>query len=59
MGLDELHLRVLAASSADLKEKANAKKGAIHTIHVIHGRSPSESSSEADAKRPSLGARRM
>jgi len=26
MGLDELHLRVLAASSVDLKEKANAKK---------------------------------
>jgi hypothetical protein len=28
MGLDELHLRVLATSSEDLTEKANAKKGA-------------------------------
>jgi hypothetical protein len=27
MGLDELHLRVLATSSEDLTEKANAKKG--------------------------------
>ena len=27
MGLDELHLRVLATSSEDLKEKANAQKG--------------------------------
>lgn len=27
MGLDELHLRVLVASSDDTKEKANAKKG--------------------------------
>jgi hypothetical protein len=27
MGLDELHLRVLATSSADPKEKSNAKKG--------------------------------
>lgn len=27
MGLDELHLRVLATSSEDLKEKRNAQKG--------------------------------
>lgn len=27
MGLDELHLRVLATSSEDMKEKANAQKG--------------------------------
>lgn len=27
MGLDELHLRVLATSSEDLTEKTNAKKG--------------------------------
>lgn len=27
MGLDELHLRVLATSSEDLTEKNNAKKG--------------------------------
>ena len=28
MGLDELHLRVLATSSEDLKVKRNAQKGA-------------------------------
>lgn len=28
MGLDELHLRVLATSSEDLTEKKNAQKGA-------------------------------
>lgn len=28
MGLDELHLRVLATSSEDIKEKQNAQKGA-------------------------------
>ena len=27
MGLDELHLRVLATSSEDLREKMNAQKG--------------------------------
>lgn len=27
MGLDELHLRVLATSSEDVKEKRNAQKG--------------------------------
>jgi hypothetical protein len=27
MGLDELHLRVLATSSEDLREKRNAQKG--------------------------------
>lgn len=29
MGLDELHLRVLAASSEDVKERRNAQKGPI------------------------------
>jgi metal transporter CNNM len=29
MGLDELHLRVLATSSEDIKEKANAQKGVL------------------------------
>ena len=29
MGLDELHLRVLATSSEDLKERSNAQKGAL------------------------------
>ena len=37
MGLDELHLRVLAASSVDLKEKANAKKGILYIIPVNRG----------------------
>lgn len=30
MGLDELHLRVLATSSDDPREQANAKKGVDH-----------------------------
>ena len=36
MGLDELHLRVLAASSDDPKEKKNAKAGlcSISSIHI-------------------------
>jgi hypothetical protein len=29
MGLDELHLRVLATSSEDMVEKKNAQKGAF------------------------------
>jgi hypothetical protein len=29
MGLDELHLRVLATSSEDLKERRNAQKGVL------------------------------
>lgn len=36
MGLDELHLRVLATSSEDAKEKANAQKGA-HSISQCIG----------------------
>jgi hypothetical protein len=36
MGLDELHLRVLAASSDDLEEKENAKKGTSSVILVNH-----------------------
>jgi hypothetical protein len=31
MGLDELHLRVLAASSDDPKEKENAKRGLLRS----------------------------
>lgn len=31
MGLDELHLRVLATSSENLTEKRNAQKGISHT----------------------------
>lgn len=31
MGLDELHLRVLATSSDDPVERRNASKGSIHT----------------------------
>jgi hypothetical protein len=33
MGLDELHLRVLAASSEDPTEKKNAKKGATAILY--------------------------
>jgi len=32
MGLDELHLRVLAASSDNPKEKVNARKGKLHIV---------------------------
>ena len=32
MGLDELHLRVLATSSEDLKERSNAQKGALSSV---------------------------
>lgn len=35
MGLDELHLRVLAASSDDPKEKKNAQKGAPRAIQYL------------------------
>ncbi|KAJ6623204.1 hypothetical protein B0H10DRAFT_2011652 [Mycena sp. CBHHK59/15] len=35
MGLDELHLRVLAASSEDPAEKRNAKKGGRHWVLVV------------------------
>ena len=32
MGLDELHLRVLATSSENPKEKRNAQKGSFHHV---------------------------
>jgi len=32
MGLDELHLRVLAASSDNPKEKVNARKGKLYVV---------------------------
>jgi hypothetical protein len=35
MGLDELHLRVLATSSEDLKEKRNAQKGGLKSYPPI------------------------
>ena len=35
MGLDDLHLRVLAASSDDPKEKGNAKKGLLLPVECI------------------------
>jgi hypothetical protein len=34
MGLDELHLRVLAMASDDPKQKANAQKGIINRIFL-------------------------
>lgn len=36
MGLDELHLRVLATSSEDLVEKENAKKGEGCHVHLLN-----------------------
>lgn len=36
MGLDELHLRVLSASSDDPKERANAVKGIPVQFPSIH-----------------------
>ncbi len=33
MGLDELHLRVLATSSDDEKEKKDAQKGVVFIYH--------------------------
>ncbi len=35
MGLDELHLRVLATSSEDLSEKKNAKKGKLCSLKTF------------------------
>lgn len=37
MGLDELHLRVLATSSDNLLEKENAKKGVLYFGPVTTG----------------------
>jgi hypothetical protein len=37
MGLDELHLRVLATSSEDLTEKENAKKGETYLHTSAYG----------------------
>ena len=35
MGLDELHLRVLATSSENLEEKRNAQRGAFSFSHLL------------------------
>jgi metal transporter CNNM len=35
MGLDELHLRVLATSSDDMTERANAKKGTLSRLDQL------------------------
>jgi len=55
MGLDELHLRVLATSSEDLTEKRNAQKGAFESSLVESLMVRYATSIEADAKRPALG----
>ncbi|KAG6902677.1 hypothetical protein C0995_013369 [Termitomyces sp. Mi166 len=56
MGLDDLHLRVLATSSEDPYEQQNAKQGAGQYIMSDVGVHPDRSahSSEADVKRTSL-----
>jgi hypothetical protein len=36
MGLDELHLRVLASSSEDLKVKRNAQKGKLWFCRICY-----------------------
>ena len=36
MGLDELHLRVLATSSEDLTQRRNAQKGLDEIMIIIH-----------------------
>ena len=35
MGLDELHLRVLATPSENLEEKRNAQRGAFSFSHLL------------------------
>lgn len=57
MGLDELHLRVLAMSSDDEKERVNATKGqpSNHQLLRLHLLTFLPSS-EAAQKRSSLGA---
>lgn len=37
MGLDELHLRVLAASTEDTQESRDARKGEAHTQSTFDG----------------------
>lgn len=59
MGLDELHLRVLATSSDDPKEKKNAQKGKrIKDDVSLITISDMNSSSQDDAKGPSLDSGR-
>jgi len=56
MGLDELHLRVLATSSEDKTEKRNAQKGSLEWLRAaIHHLLTSHTSAEAAAEKPSLG----
>jgi len=56
MGLDELHLRVLAASSDDPKEKQNAKRGMFPPAPTISTSLTFRCSSGAHGKGPSLGS---
>ena len=55
MGLDELHLRVLATSSEDLREKRNAQKGMDCGLWMMSC-AQDGSSPQVDAKGPSLGS---
>ena len=56
MGLDELHLMVLSASSEDPAEQANATKGVKLVFAFIH--MPTASSSCFASEWEALGARR-
>lgn len=57
MGLDELHLRVLATSSEDLTEKRNAQKGVIDSI-ILSDYLTNRPSPQSTPQRSSLGAGR-
>jgi hypothetical protein len=54
MGLDELHLRVLATSSEDMTEKRNAQKGVSQST-LSHFRVDHTTSIETDAEGSALG----
>lgn len=57
MGLDELHLRVLATSSDDVVEKKNAQKGVQPSSAAPFV--PHRPSLESHAQGPPLGPRRQ
>jgi len=53
MGLDELHLRVLATSSEDLDQRRNAQTG--NSLYPVHSHFSSNNSSAVDEKGEALG----
>lgn len=56
MGLDELHLQVLAKSSSDLAEKKNAQTGALVYLKTLYKCSSVCSSAKITAKGAALGS---